>query len=172
MYGLLPQSKSSQTSSIVPSPQSVILTTTPCFPSGPCVTVEGGKPAALLPRSPLPSMTIKFSGLMSRCEMPTSWHAWTAEHICPNMREMSRSRLRERSWSPIAADRSEGEGGVSSTRRCAGVSAVIVRERDESSGSGLSKSNEDRPFGLFSAAGDAAREYRSSVPCSCASRSQ
>lgn len=73
IYGLLPQSKSSQTSSIVPNPQSVILTVTP-FPLSACSLIASLSPL-LNPPSPFPSITMKFSGLISLCEIPTSWHA-------------------------------------------------------------------------------------------------
>lgn len=74
----------------------------------------------------------------------------------------------------MAALRSDGDGGVSSTRRCAGVSAVIVRDRADSSASSSSSSSSRSKLvrRLTLSAGEAAREYRSAVPCSCASRSQ
>lgn len=74
-------------------------------------------------------MTIKFSGLMSRCAIPTSWHAWTAAHIWPNIREMRRRRLRERREASAVEERREGEGGV----RSESVLEVMVRLRVESS---------------------------------------
>jgi hypothetical protein len=85
--------------SVVDRPKSESLTTTlrSDLPSG---------------KSIQPSVTIKFSGLISRWKTWWSWHAATASHIWENIDDMSLRRARERSWEGCRVERRLGVGGV------------------------------------------------------------
>ena len=104
MYGALPQSISPECTSVVLKPKSVNLTTTRRS------LRTSSDPGTCSSRHP--SVTMKFSGLMSRWNTPRSWHAATASHICLNMLAMSFSRVRERSLFGESVASRDGVGGV------------------------------------------------------------
>lgn len=99
MYGALPQSMSEDSTSVVERPKSVSLTT----------TLRSEVP---LEDSARPSVTIKFSGLMSRWNTFWAWQAATASHIWANMEAMRRRRVRERSCAGWRLESRLGVGGV------------------------------------------------------------
>ena len=107
MYGALPQSISAECMSVVLNPKSVNFTTTlrsrlsSSFPPGPGTRTSRN-----------PSVTMKFSGLISRWKTPRSWHAATASHICLNMLAMSLSLVLESSLFGDIVASSEGVDGV------------------------------------------------------------
>lgn len=77
--------------------------------------------------SSTPSVTMKFSGLMSRWNTPRSWHAATASHICLNMLAISFNRVRESSFVGESVASSDGVGGVR-------ADASVEAEQTESAG--------------------------------------
>lgn len=99
MYGALPQSMSAESTSVVDKPKSLSLTT----------TLRSREPSALVVQ---PSVTMKFSGLMSRWKTEASWQTATASHIWENMEAIRRRRVCERSWAGWRDERSPGVGGV------------------------------------------------------------
>lgn len=99
MYGALPQSMSEDSRSVVERPKSVSLTT----------TRRSSRPSGCLVQ---PSVTMKFSGLMSRWNTFWEWQAATASHIWENMDAMRRRRVLDRSWEGWRLESKLGVGGV------------------------------------------------------------
>ena len=99
MYGALPQSISADSTSVVDRPKSVSLTT----------TLRSDRPSGSVVH---PSVTMKFSGLMSRWKTELSWQVATASHICENIDAIRRRRVRESSCAGLREERRLGVGGV------------------------------------------------------------
>ena len=129
MYGALQQFISAECTSVVLSPKSVNLTT----------TRRSRRVSPSTTTSCQPSVTMKFSGLMSRWNTPRSWQTATASHICANMLAMSFSRVRLRSLPGLRVLSSDGVGGVR---------AVLSDDTDEVMEQSLSEEGEvDRSEG-------------------------
>ena len=59
-----------------------------------------------------PSVTMKFSGLMSRWNTEYSWQVATASHICANIDAIRRRRVRESNCEGLREESSPGVEGV------------------------------------------------------------